>query len=139
MPYFTTSQRKAIVGDLVVLVALTLVGFATHLTLDAFGRMTVTLIASLLAWAAVSPFLGVYSPTVIDDPRAVWRVGWAWLLAAPMATFLRGAMLARDIPPVFVIVTIGVNGFALVMWRIGLGWYLARRYRTGSTSMSNPR
>ena len=139
MPYFTVSQRRAIVGDVVVLVSLTLVGFATHLTLDAFGRMTVTLVASLLAWAAVAPFLGVYSPTVIDEPTAIWRVGWAWLLAAPLATFLRGAILGRDIPPVFVIVTILVNGFGLVLWRIALGWSLARRYRVASSSTSSPR
>jgi hypothetical protein len=139
MPYFTESQRRAIIGDVVVLVVLTLVGFATHLTLDAFGRMAVTLVASLLAWAAVAPFLGVYSPTVIDEPRAVWRVGWAWLLAAPLATFLRGAVLGRDIPPTFVIVTILVNGFGLVLWRIALGWSLARRYRVGSRSTSSPR
>ena len=139
MPYFTPSQRRAIIGDVSVLVMLTLVGFATHLTLDAFGRMTVTLVVSLLAWAAVAPFLDVYNPTVIDDPKAVWRVGWAWLLAAPLATFLRGAVLARDIPPTFVIVTILVNGFGLVAWRVALGWSVARRYRTGSRSTSSPR
>ncbi|MCP4307660.1 MAG: DUF3054 domain-containing protein [bacterium] len=139
MPYFTESQRRAIVGDIVVLVALTVVGFATHLTLDAFGRMAVTLVASLLAWGAVAPFLDVYSPAVIDEPRAIWRVGWAWLLAAPLATFLRGAILGRDIPPVFVVVTILVNGFGLVLWRVALGWSLARRYRVGSSSTSSPR
>ncbi len=139
MPHFTPSQRRAIIGDVSVLVVLTLVGFATHLTLDAFGRMTVTLVVSLLAWAAVAPFLDVYNPTVIDDPKAVWKVGWAWLLAAPLATFLRGAVLARDIPPTFVIVTIVVNGFGLVAWRVALGWSVSRRYRTGSRSTSSPR
>ncbi len=139
MPYFTPTQRKAIIGDVTVLVLLTIVGFATHLTLDAFGRMAATLVASLLAWAAVAPFLDVYSPTVIDDPKAVWRIGWAWLIAAPLATFLRGAILARDVPPTFVIVTILVNGFGLVMWRVALGWMLARGYRLGSRSTSSPR
>lgn len=139
MPYFTPSQRRAIIGDLVVLFLLTIVGFATHLTLDAFGRMAVTLVATLLAWAAVAPFMDVYSPSVINDPKAIWRIGWAWVIAAPLATFLRGAMLMRDIPPVFVLVTILVNGFGLVAWRVALGWTLARRYRTGSMSTSKPR
>jgi len=139
LPHFTSSQRKALVGDIAVLTLLTLGGFATHLTLDAFGRMTVTLVAALLAWAAVAPFLEVYSPAVIGDPRAVWRVAWAGMLAAPLATFLRGAVLVRDIPPVFVIVTIVVNGFGLVLWRVALGWSMARRYRSGSSVTSSPR
>lgn len=126
MPPFSKSQRNAMIGDIAVLVLLTVIGFATHLTLDAFGRMIVTLLGTLLAWGAVAPFLGVYDPEVIADARSVWRVGWAWLLAAPLATFLRGAALDRDIPWEFVLVTILVNGFALVAWRIGLGWWRAR-------------
>ena len=139
MPYFTDSQRKAIIGDVAVLTFLTLVGFATHRTLDAFGRISVTVVVSLLAWAAVSPFVNVYNPTVIDDPRAIWRVGWAWLIAAPLAMFMRGAVLGMDISPTFVAVTIGVNGFGLVMWRAILGYTVARRYRIGSSSTSSPR
>ncbi len=127
MPHFTKRQKTVIVGDVAVLVLLTVAGFATHLTLDAFGRMIITLVGSLLAWGAVAPFMGVYGEDVISNPRSIWRVAWAWMLAAPMATFLRGAALDRDIPWVFVLVTIGVNGFALVLWRIAYGWWMARR------------
>lgn len=127
MPHFTPIQRSVIVGDVVVLTLLTVAGFATHLTLDAFGRMLVTAVSGLLAWAAVAPFLGVYNEQFIQTPGAVWRVGWAWLLAAPLATFLRGVLLNRDIPWVFVLVTILTSGFALVAWRIGYGWRLSRR------------
>jgi FlaA1/EpsC-like NDP-sugar epimerase len=137
MPQLTTTQRKAVIGDVSVLVLLTVVGFATHLTLDAFGRMFATGITALLAWAAVARFLGVYRPAVISDPRSIWRVAWAWLLAAPLATFLRGVVLARDIPPTFVIVVILVNGSALVAWRIALGWMLARSHRVDARSMSS--
>jgi hypothetical protein len=138
MRRLTALQRKAVIGDVAVLVALTVVGFATHLTLDAFGRMLVTAATAVAAWAAVAPFLDVYEASVIENPRALWRVAWAWLLAAPLATFLRGAILARDVPPVFVIVVILTNGFGLVVWRVFLGWSLSRSYRTASTSSSNP-
>jgi hypothetical protein len=117
------------IGDVAVLVLLTVVGFATHATLDAVGRFLVTALSGLLAWAAVAPFLGVYEEDTIDSPRGIWRVAWAWLLAAPLATFLRGMALNRDIPWVFVLVTVLVNGFGLVAWRIGLGWTRARRAR----------
>ena len=117
------------IGDAAVLVLLTVVGFATHATLDAVGRFLVTALTGLLAWAAVAPFLGVYEEATIDSPGGIWRVAWAWLLAAPLATFLRGMALDRDIPWVFVLVTILVNGFGLVAWRIALGWARARRSR----------
>jgi hypothetical protein len=129
MPELTPTQRTAVIGDVAVLVLLTVVGFATHATLDAVGRFLVTALSALVAWAAVAPFLGVYDEQTIDSPQALWRVGWAWFLAAPLATFLRGAVLNRDIPWVFVLVTILVNGFGLVAWRIALGWSRARRAR----------
>lgn len=139
MPQLTSTQRIAVAGDVIVLVGLTIVGFATHLTLDAFGRMVVTGLTALAAWAAVAPFLGVYNPSAIGNPRSVWRVAWAWLLAAPLATFLRAVVLTRDIPRTFVIVVILVNGLALVVWRVALGLLLARSYRLDSRSISNPR
>ncbi|MEA2000376.1 MAG: DUF3054 domain-containing protein [Actinomycetota bacterium] len=137
MPQLTSTQRKAIVGDVVVLVLLTVVGFATHLTLDALGRMFATGLTALLAWAAVAPFVGVYNPTVIREARSIWRVAWAWLLAAPLATFLRAVVLGRDIPRTFVIVVLAVNGLALVIWRLALVWMLARSYRMSSGAISS--
>ena len=131
-------ERKAVVGDVAVLLALTVVGFATHRTLGAFGRMTVTIVTALAAWAAVAPFLGLYTREVIKDPNAIWRVAWAWILAAPLATFLRGLILGLDVPPVFVVVVILTNGFALVAWRLYLGWSTARAQSSVSTSTTNP-
>jgi hypothetical protein len=138
MPELTSLQRKALIGDVAVLVVLTVAGFATHLTLDAFGRMVVTGVTGLGAWAAVAPFLGVYDESVITNPKGIWRVAWAAVLSAPLATFLRGAVLARDVPPVFVLVVILTNGFGLVAWRVYLGWSLARTHRSTTTSTSNP-
>jgi hypothetical protein len=127
MPRLTSTQRRVLIGDITVLVLLTIVGFATHDTLDALWRMIVTVVAALLAWAAAAPFLQVYDEDVISDAKSLWRVAWAWMLAAPMATFLRGMALDRDIPWVFVLVTMGLNGIALVAWRIAFGWSRARR------------
>ena len=127
MVQFSRIQKNVILGDLAVLVLLTVVGFAVHLTLDAFGRMVVTAVSGVVAWAAVAPFLGVYDERLIRNPGAVWRVGWAWLVAAPLATFLRGMALNRDISWVFVLVTMLTSGFGLVAWRIGYGWWLSRR------------
>lgn len=127
MQKLSPTQRTVAIGDAAVLVVVTVAGFATHLTLDAFGRMVVTTLASVVAWAAAGPIIGVYRSAVIADPRSVWRVAWAWMLAAPLATFLRAMILDRDIPWAFVLVTLLLNGFALVAWRIAFGWWRARR------------
>jgi len=113
-----------------VLVLLTVIGFATHLTLNAFGRLIVTALGSVLAWAMVAPFFGVYDDRALETPGELWRVAWASMVAAPMAAFLRGTALNRDIPWVFVLVTMLTSGFALVAWRILYGWSLSRRQRS---------
>jgi len=126
MPQLTKLQKTALSGDILVLIVLTVAGFATHLTLDAVGRLIVTAVTALIAWAAVAPFLRVYDSDVLATPGSVWRVGWAWLVAAPLATFLRAIALDRDIPWPFVLVTILLNGFALAAWRIAFGWWQVR-------------
>lgn len=126
MPHFSRTQRTVIIGDVVVLILMTLLGFATHLSLDALGRIIVTTAGVIIAWAAVSPFVGVYDERRIADPGSLWRVAWAWVLAAPLAGFLRAAALNRDISWVFVLVTMGTSGLALMAWRVIYGWRAAR-------------
>jgi hypothetical protein len=109
--------RWAVVGDAVVLIALTVVGFVTHSTLDETWRLVVTTLGVLTAWAVVSPWFGVFSADVLTRPAEVWRVGWAWAIAAPVAGFLRGWVLGVTVSATFVLVTIAVNGAGLVIWR----------------------
>jgi hypothetical protein len=139
MDRFSPQQRRTATGDVVVLALLTLSGFATHLTLGAFGRMLVTLLASLVAWAVVAPAVGVYRSEVLTEPRFLWRVVLAGVVSGPLATFLRGAALDRDIPWVFVLVTILTNTAGLLVWRVGYGWWTARRVSTGASSTTSAR
>jgi FlaA1/EpsC-like NDP-sugar epimerase len=129
MPQFTRTQKSVLTGDVAVLVLLTIIGFATHLTLDAFGRLIVTALGLVLAWAIVAPFFGVYDERAIETPGELWRVAWAAIAAAPMAAFLRGMVLNRDIPWVFILVTMLTSSFGLIAWRILYGWAVSRRRR----------
>jgi hypothetical protein len=109
--------RWAVIGDVAVLAALTVVGFATHSTLDETWRLVVTTLGVLAAWALVAPWFGVFSTEVLTRPAAVWRVAWAWAIAAPVAGFLRAWVLGVTVSPTFILVTIAVNGSGLVAWR----------------------
>lgn len=120
MPEFADRSllRWVIPGDVFVLVVLTIVGFASHSTLDETTRLGVTTAGVLLAWAVVAPWFGAFSTQTVTRWSAVWRVALAWSIAAPVAGFLRGLILDLVVSPTFILVTIAVNGAALVTWRL---------------------
>jgi hypothetical protein len=120
--------RWAVIGDAIVLVVLTIVGFLTHSTLDETWRLVVTTFGVVSAWALVAPWFGAFSTEVLTRPTAVWRVAWAWAIAAPVAGFLRAWVLGVAVSATFVLVLIAVNGSVLVIWRAA---YAAVQQRRG--------
>ncbi len=48
-------------------------------------------------------------------------------IAAPVAGFLRGLVLDLSVSPTFILVTIIVNGAAMVVWRAAYAAFEARR------------
>ena len=121
MPQFANRSllRWVVPGDVIVLVVMTIIGFASHSTLDETSRLIVTTAGALVAWAVVAPWFGAFSTETITRWTAVWRVALAWAIAAPVAGFLRGLILDLVVSPTFILVTIAVNGAALVVWRLG--------------------
>lgn len=116
--------RWAIAGDVVVLVALTVIGFMTHSTLDETWRLFVTTLGVLVAWALVAPWFDAFSEATLTRPASVWKIALAWTIASPFAAFLRGLILGVGISTAFVLVLIGTTGPVLVIWRAGLAAYL---------------
>ena len=114
----------AIIGDVVVLIGMTVFGFLTHSTLDETCRLFVTTLGVLIAWAVVSPWFDTFSEATLTRPASVWKVALAWTIAAPFAAFLRGLILGVGISATFVLVLIATNGPILVLWRAGLAAYL---------------
>ncbi len=113
-----SSWTALIVGDGCVLVLFTLVGFSTHGELaSAGGRMFTTLIPLFIGWGLAAPWLGLYAPNKIFDPRQLWRPLLAAFLAAPLAAWLRGAWLNAPILPLFVLVMAATVGFMSLVWR----------------------
>ena len=117
-----------LVGDALVLGIVTLAGFASHGTLGTAGeRMLTTFLPLLLAWILIAPHLRVLDREQLADWRQLWRPFWAMILAAPMAAFLRGAVLGSPILPVFVVVLGGISAVSLFAWRFVLWLIQARR------------
>jgi hypothetical protein len=143
----STSLSILVTGDVVTLALVTLIGFASHGTLDtAGGRMLTTFIPLTAAWFLVAPHLGAFDLRRAVDARQLWRPFWAMLIAAPLAAWLRGVALwfagsgllsgdmlkpanvGAPIIPIFVAILGGSSALAVLAWR-SLFWLAASRER----------
>ena len=125
--------RWTIVGDVVVLVVITILGFATHHTLDAYWRMFVTVLVTLIAWAVVAPWFDAFSTTTLTRPSSVWKILLATVVATPLAAFFRGWFLGIEVSSTFILTGIAFNGLTMVIWRAALAAYFGRSgYRADS-------
>ncbi|MGD2158976.1 MAG: DUF3054 domain-containing protein [Anaerolineales bacterium] len=118
-----------IIGDVLIILLITIMGFASHGTLDtAGGRMLTTFIPFVLAWFLVAPFLGIYDVSQLSQPAQLWRPFWSMVLAAPMGALLRGLWQNRPIIPTFVLVIGGISSLAILAWRAFFWFLVNRRY-----------
>ena len=112
-------------GDLLSMLIISIVGFATHNEAINWQILT-TFLPYTLSWALFAPWLGVYRPDFTRAPLQVWRPMLAVFLAAPMAAWLRGVWLNRAILPIFVLVLGLSAALGLGIWR--LAWaFISRR------------
>ena len=59
--------------------------------------------------------------------RQLWRPFWAMVLAAPLASWLRGVWLNAPIMPIFVLVLGGFSALGILAWRAVYALIFSRR------------
>lgn len=118
-----------ICGDVLVLAAVTVTGFATHGEAGSAGlRMLTTFVPLLAGWFLIAPFFGVYDLARAGDLRQLWRPFYAMVLGGPFAGWLRGVLLGNaPVLPLFVVVLGGFSALAILAWRALFVLLLARR------------
>lgn len=116
-----------IVIDLLSILVVTLIGFRAHDRSLTDGRWWSTFLPVAAAWGLSAPWFGLYSQGVAERPGQVWRVGWAAVLAGPMAGLLRSLWLQTLIVPVFVAVLIGVIALGMSLTRLVWSFCITRR------------
>jgi hypothetical protein len=104
--------------DALVLLAVTLIGFVTHSSSLAAGRWLTTFLPLFIAWIAIAPWFGLYSPGIADRPIEFWRALIAAAFAAPLAVLLRGIWLNAAIIPIFGLVMLAVSAAGMGIWRL---------------------
>ena len=114
-------------GDGLVLLAISLIGYFFHNTAQAYSwRWLATFLPFALGWGLIAPWLGLYRLDLIAHPQMLWRAPLAAILAAPFAAWLRGGILNSAVLPIFVLV-LGLNAaLGMGLWRLAWVW-IARR------------
>lgn len=117
-----------IVGDILAILVTTLIGFATHgeLKSEFLLRMVAAIVPLTVAWFLIAPWLGLFQPEIISNPKQLWRPVLAMIFAAPLAVVFRGLILNSAILPIFAIVFGATSAFGMVIWR-GLFTLLNRK------------
>ena len=118
-------------GDILAMLAITLIGFATHgeLNTSFITRMSALFFPLIIAWFLLSPWFGLFQTEIISNPRQLWRPALAMLLAVPLAAVLRGLILNAPIIPIFVVVLITISALGMLVWR-GI-YFLFNRNKAG--------
>lgn len=112
-----------ILGDTIALAIITVIGFASHGETDIsfVPRMFTTFIPLVVSWFLIAPWLGTFDGKITLNPKQLWRPPLAMLLAAPMVTILRAAMLNAVALPLFTVILGASAALGMLVWR---GMYL---------------
>ena len=107
------------IGDTLALLITTLIGFVTHGegNLSFLPRFLAAFMPLVIAWFLLAPWLGLFQPETISNPKLLWRPVLAMIFAAPLAVVFRGLILNLPIVPIFAIVFGATSAFGMVLWR----------------------
>ena len=122
-------NRLTIVGDLLAILVLTLIGFASHneLTLSFIPRMGITFFSMAISWFVIAPWFGLFEGERSSRLGLYWRIVIAALYASTMAASLRGLLLGTAILPIFIAVLAGTTALGMVLWRWVLSRFIQKR------------
>jgi Protein of unknown function (DUF3054) len=113
------SKYSLILGDIITLLIITLIGFATHgeTSISFLPRMLTTFIPLLIGWFLLAPWFQVFNSEINSNPNQLWRPALAMLFAGPLAVVLRGLILNAPIIPIFAVVLSATSALGMAIWR----------------------
>jgi hypothetical protein len=110
------------IGDAVVYLVATLLGFASHdeLALAVWGRFLATFVSFVVAWFLISPWIVRRVAVKNHGLARAWQPALAAIYAAPLGAWLRGLWIGAPIQVVFVAVMAIVTAALMAVWRAGV-------------------
>lgn len=115
----SASVRSLILGDILAILIVIVIGFATHGAADFsfLPRMAAAFFPLLISWFLLAPFLELFQPGITSNPKQLWRPVLAMTFAAPLAAVLRGFLLNAPIIPIFAAVLAATSALGMLLWR----------------------
>ncbi len=108
------------IGDFVVFLIVTIIGFANHNSQFDLSRILANWIPLCLAWSMAAPLLGLWNPQQPSIVKNWWRFFWATVLSVPLAVVIRGFILNTPTIGIFVVVMVAMSTLGLFIWRFVL-------------------
>jgi hypothetical protein len=127
-------KSMLIIGDILAILIITIIGFATHGEVGAgspspnivIPRMAVVFFPLAITWFLLAPWFGLFQLEITTSLKQLWRPVFVMLYAAPLAVVLRGLILNAAIIPVFAVVLTATSAFGMLVWR-GIYFLLSRK------------
>jgi hypothetical protein len=123
------NKRILILGDILAIVLVTFLGFATHgeAGVAFLPRMAAAFFPLVAGWFLLAPWFGLFQDETTHDARQLWRPALTALFAAPLAAVVRGLILNAPIIPIFALVLGVTSAVGMVIWRAIWSWIANRR------------
>jgi len=121
-------RKILILGDIIAMLLITLIGFATHRELNTSFtiRMSALFFPLLIAWFLLAPWFGLFQQEITPNPKHLWRPALAMIFAAPLAVVLRGFILNTTIIPIFAVALGATSALGMIVWRAFWYWISKR-------------
>lgn len=132
-------KSTLIFGDVLAILIVTFIGFASHGELGAgspspytvLPRMAAIFFPLVITWFILAPFFGLFQPEITTNRYQLWRPALAMVFAGSMAVIVRGLLLNAPIIPIFAVVLSTTSAVAILIWR---GIFLFMNRSGGSRS-----
>jgi hypothetical protein len=106
-----------LLGDWVALALVAVIGFWSHTQTIQIGRFFAVAVPLCLAWLITAPWFGILAAGKQHGWQEWWKIGWAVLLAIPLAAVMRGWILNNPVQITFTFVMIATSLLTLWIWR----------------------
>lgn len=112
-------QNILILGDILAILIVTLIGFATHgeAGVSFLPRMAATFLPLVIGWFLLAPALGLFQAETASSAKQLWRPVLAMIFAGALAAVLRGLFLNAPIIPIFALVLGATSALGMLIWR----------------------
>jgi hypothetical protein len=123
------SRRAALwlwAGDALCLSLFVLAGLQTHDSASPLARFALNAGPLIGTWTIAALALGAFRPNA-SFRALLGRTLTAWLVAAPLALVVRAWLTgAATIVAIFMVITLGLGGLLLLLWRAAFIWILLK-------------